>query len=115
MFSSMGSLDDVNSFQETQYLVFPMKNANKKPTLIKFPDDLMEDKDGEQGSIWGSDTSLEEETEVSFTSPQRLLIGFHLSHKDCFQIAKKINGGMSLDYDEPDSPIGAPAPYIEDL
>ncbi|VDM72909.1 unnamed protein product [Strongylus vulgaris] len=90
---SMGSLDDVNSFQETQYLVFPIKNAGKKPTLIKFPDDLLEDNDGEHDSIWGSDTSLEEETEI----------------------AKKINAGMSLDYDEPDSPIGTPAPYIGDL
>ncbi|EYB93708.1 hypothetical protein Y032_0179g706 [Ancylostoma ceylanicum] len=111
----MGSLDDVNSFQETQYLVFPIRNTNKKPTLIKFPDDLMEDKDGEQGSIWGSDTSLEEETEVSFTSLQSSCNGFSLSHQERFQIAKKINGGMSLDYDEPDSPIGTPAPYIEDL
>ncbi|KHJ83119.1 hypothetical protein OESDEN_17184, partial [Oesophagostomum dentatum] len=90
---SMGSLDDVNSFQETQYLVFPIRDTSKKPTLIKFPDDLMEDKDGEHDSIWGSDTSLEEETEI----------------------AKQINQGMCLDYDEPDSPIGTPAPYIGDL
>uniref|UniRef100_A0A1I7XJX9 SEFIR domain-containing protein n=1 Tax=Heterorhabditis bacteriophora TaxID=37862 RepID=A0A1I7XJX9_HETBA len=32
-----------------------------------------------------------------------------------FQIAPKINGGMSIDYEQDDSPISSPAPYIEDI
>ncbi|KAK5973451.1 hypothetical protein GCK32_004234 [Trichostrongylus colubriformis] len=92
---SMGSLDDVNSFQETQYLVFPIRNTSNKPKLIKFPEDLMEeDGDGDHnGSVWGSESSLEDDTEI----------------------AMKINGGISIDDNEEESPISSPAPYIGDL
>ncbi|KAK6057203.1 hypothetical protein COOONC_05283 [Cooperia oncophora] len=91
---SMGSLDDVNSFQETQYLVFPIRNTTNKPKLIKFPEDLMEEGADQNNSVWGSESSLEEnDTEV----------------------AMKINGGISIDDDEEESQIGSPAPYIGDL
>ncbi|PIO72731.1 hypothetical protein TELCIR_05335 [Teladorsagia circumcincta] len=91
---SMGSLDDVNSFQETQYLVFPIRNSNNKPKLIKFPEDLMEEGGDHSDSIWGSETSLEE---------------------DDAEVAMKINGGISIDDNEEESQIGSPAPYIGDL
>lgn len=86
---SMGSLDDISGYQETQYLVFPIRNTSKKPTLIKFPEDLMEE--DLDISIWGSDTSLDEDPEL----------------------AAKLNGGLQID--DMDSPIGTPAPYIENL
>ncbi|VDL72287.1 unnamed protein product [Nippostrongylus brasiliensis] len=89
--TSMGSLDDVNSFQETQYLVFPIRNSTKKPTLIKFPEDLMEN--DMDGGMWGSESSLEEDSEI----------------------AEKVYSGMFLNDVEEDSPIGTPAPYIGDL
>ena len=62
---SMNSLDDPDNFQQTQYLVFPLKDNTKKPLLFKFPQDISEEllKDN---SVWGSDTSLEQEAEVTY-------------------------------------------------
>lgn len=61
----MNSLDDPANFQQTQYLVFPLKDNTKKPLLFKFPQDISEEllKDN---SVWGSDTSLEQEAEVTY-------------------------------------------------
>ncbi|CAI4229116.1 unnamed protein product [Auanema sp. JU1783] len=85
------TIDDLSNFQQTQYLVFPLKDGNKKPTLVKFPDDLIEEKYKEE-SLWGSDTSLEEEA------------------KNASRIAR----GISIDVEET-SPISSPPPYIEDI
>lgn len=41
--SSMSSLDDFSNYTHTQYLVFPVQDKSKKPTLIKFPEDLVEE------------------------------------------------------------------------
>ncbi|VDO42551.1 unnamed protein product [Haemonchus placei] len=90
---SSGTLDDLSNFQETQYLVFPIQSTSGKPKLIKFPEDLMEENGQHDGSVWGSETSLEDNSEVAMT----------------------INGGISIDDNEEGSPIGSPAPYIGDL
>ncbi|CAJ0578512.1 unnamed protein product, partial [Mesorhabditis spiculigera] len=92
---STSSLDDFSNFLSTQYLVFPVQNKNKEPMLIKFPEDLIEEDHFKEGSVWGSDTSLEEEAEI----------------------ANHISGGIdqTLVLDGDDSPIQSPAPYLDSL
>ncbi|CAB3403689.1 unnamed protein product [Caenorhabditis bovis] len=89
---SLSCLEDMSNFQRTQYMVFPMRDSSKKPYLIKFPDDLHEEEEKINGSIWGSDTSLEEE----------------------FKLASQITAGIVID-DAEDSPIQSPAPILGDL
>lgn len=60
----MSSLEDRRSFTTTQYLLFPLRDPTKKPQLIRFPEDLKEE-NWKDDSVWGSDTSLEEEIDVS--------------------------------------------------
>lgn len=83
------STDDPALYHETQYLLFPMKDKNQKPRLIRFPSTLT-DKHEEQDidSIWGSDTSLEEEA----------------------GLAERVTGSLDVH-----TPPGTPAPYIDPL
>lgn len=39
----MMSLEDLTNYTHTQYLVFPIHDPTKKPQLIKFPNDLLEE------------------------------------------------------------------------
>lgn len=63
--------DDPTLFHSTQYLIFPFHSKEQKPKLIRFPEDMpihgnaSDDNDLEIRSIWGSDTSLEEEVSRS--------------------------------------------------
>lgn len=83
------STDDPALYHETQYLIFPLKDKNQKPRLIRFPSALTDKQDDDDiQSIWGSDTSLEEEAEL----------------------AVRVNGGLNVD-----TPAGTPAPYIDPL
>lgn len=86
---STNSLDDYTLYQNTQYLVFSVKDKTQKPTLIRFPQDIIEhNQEARLESVWGSDTSLEEE----------------------FQRATAIRGDLDLL-----SRASTPAPYIEPL
>ncbi|GMS89804.1 hypothetical protein PENTCL1PPCAC_11979 [Pristionchus entomophagus] len=88
---SMMSLEDLTNYTSTQYLVFPIHDPTKKPQLIKFPNDLLEET-LKTDSQWGSDSDIEEEVEI----------------------APRVNGDIGgLDDDE--SPISSPAPYNEPL
>ncbi|UMM23796.1 hypothetical protein L5515_004336 [Caenorhabditis briggsae] len=89
---SLSCLEDMSNYQKTQYLVFPLRDSTKKPYLLKFPEDMHEEEEKHGGSVWGSDTSLEEE----------------------IKLAGKINAGIVVDYMD-DSPIVSPAPYLGDL
>lgn len=61
---SLSCLEDTSNYQKTQYLVFPLRTSSKKPYLLKFPEDMQEEDEKHNGSVWGSDTSLEEEIKV---------------------------------------------------
>ncbi|EFP09537.1 hypothetical protein CRE_25374 [Caenorhabditis remanei] len=61
---SLSCLEDISNYQKTQYLVFPLRDSTKKPYLLKFPEDMHEEEEKHGGSVWGSDTSLEEEIKV---------------------------------------------------
>ncbi|CAI2347757.1 unnamed protein product [Caenorhabditis sp. 36 PRJEB53466] len=89
---SLTCLEDMSNYQKTQYLVFPLRDSAKKPYLVKFPEDMAEEEEKHGASVWGSDTSLEEE----------------------IKLAEKINAGIVVDYMD-DSPIASPAPYLGDL
>ncbi|CAI5446141.1 unnamed protein product [Caenorhabditis angaria] len=89
---SLSCIEDLSNYQKTQYLVFPLRDSSKKPYLLKFPDDMHEEEEKHNGSVWGSDTSLEEEIKLAGT----------------------INAGIIVDQMD-DSPIQSPAPYLGDL
>uniref|UniRef100_A0A914UM78 Uncharacterized protein n=1 Tax=Plectus sambesii TaxID=2011161 RepID=A0A914UM78_9BILA len=87
---STTSLDDYTLYQNTQYLVFSVKDKTQKPTLIRFPEDIIQrQQESRLESVWGSDTSLEEEAERALA----------------------IRGGFDL----PLSRDSSPAPYIDPL
>jgi hypothetical protein len=88
---SMTSIKDYNLYQSTQYLIFSIKDKTQKPMLIRFPEDVHEKHKNEydNGSVWGSDTSYEEDVEL----------------------ATMIQGNLQL----PDSRNSSPAPYMEPI
>ncbi|KAF8357051.1 hypothetical protein PRIPAC_92046 [Pristionchus pacificus] len=88
---SMMSLEDLTNYTHTQYLVFPIHDPTKKPQLIKFPNDLLEES-LKTDSQWGSDSDIEEEVEL----------------------APRVNGDIG-GLDEDDSPIASPAPYNDPI
>ncbi|GMT19601.1 hypothetical protein PFISCL1PPCAC_10898, partial [Pristionchus fissidentatus] len=88
---SMMSLEDLTHYTTTQYLIFPIHDPTKKPQLIKFPNDLLEES-LKCDSQWGSDSDIEEEVEI----------------------APRINGDIGP-LEDPDSPITSPAPYNEPI
>ncbi|GMR42819.1 hypothetical protein PMAYCL1PPCAC_13014, partial [Pristionchus mayeri] len=85
------SLEDLSNYTTTQYLVFPIHDHSKKPQLIKFPNDLLEE-DMKLDSQWGSDSDIEEEVEI----------------------APQVNGDIGA-LDEAESPIASPAPYNDPI
>lgn len=119
---SLSCLEDMSNYQKTQYLVFPLRDSAKKPYLVKFPEDMHEEEEKHGGSVWGSDTSLEEEIKVSYglnlaEFSENLFCMHNLKNlpKMLFQLAGRINAGIVVDYMTDDSPIMSPAPYLGDL